>query len=206
MKTLIGIIALLLGVPPLARAGNDPIQGQFYFFAAPIVSNTQYYYNPHASPACYAVLQPPTSCYLTAVGGTNTGFGGEVIAHDRAGAGVELGYAGPDWSFSGNGAVGVGSANGSYHFFGTKSRRRIDPFATGGYSLYFGQRTTFKSGFNFGGGVNFWLIKHVALRSEIRYQGGIGTFDTRGPQHQRSAHLCSAIYPQSKWRAQSPGG
>lgn len=180
MKTLILGLALLLMAPALVRAGNDPIKGQFYFFTAPIVSNTQYYANPQASPACYAVLKPgelpPTNCNLTAVGGTNTGFGGEVITHDRVGVGIELGYAGPDWSFSGNGAVGVGSANGSYHFFGTKGRTRIDPFATAGYSLYFGQRTTIKSGFNLGGGVNFWLIKHVALRSEIRYQGGIGTF------------------------------
>jgi hypothetical protein len=177
MKTLIGIIALLLTVPPLVRAGNDPIQGQFYFFTAPIVSNTQYYYNPHASPACYAVLQPPASCYLTAVGGTNTGFGGEVIAHDRIGVGIELGYAGPDWSFSGNGAVGVGSANGSYHFFGTNTRRRFDPFATGGYSLYFGQRTTFQSGYNLGGGLNIWLLKHAAVRLEVREQAGINRFD-----------------------------
>jgi len=181
MKTLMLGGALLLMAPALVWAGNDPIQGQFYFFTAPIVSNTQYYFNPQASPACYAVLKPPENCYLTAVGGTNTGFGGEVLVRKGVGVGIELGYAGPDWSFSGNGAVGVGSANGSYHFFGKKSRRRIDPFATGGYSLYFGQRTTFKSGFDFGGGVNFWLIKHVALRSEIRYQGGIGNFDGFSP-------------------------
>ena len=181
MKTLTLGLALLLMGPALVRAGNDPIQGQFYFFTAPIVSNTQYYYNPHASPACYAMLQPPASCYLTGVGGTNTGFGGEVLARKGVGAGIELGYAGPDWSFSGNGAVGVGSANVTYHFFGNKSRRSIDPFATGGYSLYFGQRTTFESGSNFGGGINFWLIKHVALRSEIRYQGCINGFDGYSP-------------------------
>jgi opacity protein-like surface antigen len=184
MKVLIATVALLLTVSPLVRAekgdGNS-VQGQFYFFTAPIVSNSQYYFNPQASPACYAVLMPPANCYLTAVGGTNTGFGGEVLVRNGVGVGVELGYAGPDWSFSGNGAVGVGSANGSYHFFGNKGRRRIDPFATGGYSLYFGQRTTFKSGFNFGGGVNFWLVKHVALRSEIRYQGGINYFDGFSP-------------------------
>jgi opacity protein-like surface antigen len=184
MKILIATAALLLTVPTLVQAGNadeNSLQGQFYFFTAPIVSNTQYYFNPQASPACFGVFQPgqlpPANCTLTAVGGTNTGFGGEVLVRKGVGVGVELGYAGPDWSFSGNGAIGVGSANGSYHFFGNKSRRRIDPFATGGYSLYFGQRTTFKSGLNLGGGVNFWLIKHVALRSEIRYQGGIGTFD-----------------------------
>jgi hypothetical protein len=179
MKTLILGLALLLMVPALVRAGDDPIQGQFYFFTAPIVSNTRSSFNPFAGPACRGPFNgqlPPASCFSTAVGGNNTGFGGEVLARKGVGVGIELGYAGPDWSFSGNGAVGVGSANATYHFFGNKSRRRIDPFATGGYSLYFGQRTTFKSGFNFGGVVNLWLIKHVALRSEVRYQGGIDTF------------------------------
>jgi hypothetical protein len=164
MRILIATAALLLTVPTLAQAGNadgSSVHGQFYVFTAPIVSNTQYYWNyPY-----------------TAVGGNNTGFGGEVLVRKGVGVGVELGYAGPDWSFSGNGAIGIGSANGSYHFFGTKSRSRVDPFATGGYSLYFGQRTTFKSGFNFGGGVNIWVVKHAALRLEVRGQGGINTFD-----------------------------
>jgi hypothetical protein len=179
VKTLVATAALLLTVPPLLWAGNaddNSVHGQFYIFTAPIVSNTQYYFNPQASRACYEVLRPPANCYLTAVGGTNTGFGGEVLVRKGVGVVVELGYAGPDWSFSGNGAIGVGSANGSYHFFGNKSRRRIDPFATGGYSLYFGQRTTFTSGFNFGGGVNIWVLKHAALRLEIRGQGGINDF------------------------------
>jgi len=181
MRTLVGIIAMLLAVPPLVRAGHESVQGQFYFFTAPIVSNTQYYFNPQAPPACYGVFKPgeaqPANCNLTAVGGTNTGFGGEVITHGRIGVGLELGYAGPDWSFSGNGAVGVGSVDGSYHFLGTNTRRRFDPFATGGYSLYFGQRTTFQSGYNLGGGLNIWLVKHVAVRLEVREQAGINGFE-----------------------------
>jgi opacity protein-like surface antigen len=148
--------------PALVWAGNadDSPQGQFYFFTAPIVSNTQYYSNPP----------------YTKVGGNNTGFGGEVLFHKGVGVGIELGYAG-DWSFSGNGsAVGVGSLDASYHFIGNKSRRRVEPFATGGYSLYYGERTTTQSGFNLGGGVNLWVIKHAALRLEVRYQGGINGF------------------------------
>jgi hypothetical protein len=152
------------------------VQGQFYFFTAPIVSNTQYIYHYFSSPACREG-PPPASCWSTGSGGSNTGFGGEVLGRNGLGAGVELAYAGPDWSFSGSGAIGVGSANVSYHFLAYKDRKRIDPFATGGYSLYFGQRTTFVSGYNLGGGMNFWVLKHVALRSEIRYQGGINAFD-----------------------------
>lgn len=171
MRKLIATAALLLSVPPLVRAGNadgNSVQGQFYFFTAPIVSNTQYI-------NVFRPLEPVT--FSTKVGGNNTGFGGEVLVHKGVGVGVELGYAGPDWSFDGSGAVGVGSVDMTYHFFGNKSRRRLDPFATGGYSLYFGQRTTFQTGFNFGGGVNIWVIRHAALRLEVREQGGINNFD-----------------------------
>ena len=180
MRILIATAALLLPVPALARAGNadeNSVQGQFYFFTAPIVSNTRYYYNPQNTTVCYPGVSEPQPCPFTAVGGTNTGLGAEVLVRKGVGMGVELGYAGPNWNFDKSG-LGVGSVDASYHFFGTKSRRGLDPFATGGYSLYFGQRTTFQSGFNLGGGVNLWLIKHVALRSEILFQGGINRFNS----------------------------
>ncbi|MGA2611397.1 MAG: hypothetical protein ABSH01_28455 [Terriglobia bacterium] len=181
MKTLIATVALLFTVSPLVRAGNadgNSVQGQFYFFTAPIVSNTQYYFNRAYSGVVFTPGEPvPANYYLTAVGGNNTGFGGEVLVHKGLGVGVELGYGGPDWSFDGDGAVGVGSIDATYHFFGNKSRRRVEPFATGGYSLYYGQRTTTQNGFNFGGGVNLWVIKHAALRLEVREQGGINYFD-----------------------------
>ena len=179
MRKLIATVALLLTVPALVRAGNadgNSVQGQFYFFTAPIVSNTQY----------INVFNPPEPVTTkTKVGGNNTGFGGEVLIGkgiDKAlGVGVELGYAGPGWSFDGNGAVGVGSIDASYHFLGKKNRRKVEPFATGGYSLYYGQRTTTQSGYNLGGGVNLWVIKHAALRLEVRYQGGINYFDGFSP-------------------------
>jgi hypothetical protein len=43
MKKLIPTAALLLVAPALVWAGNagDSVQGQFYFFTAPIVSNTK---------------------------------------------------------------------------------------------------------------------------------------------------------------------
>jgi len=162
--------------PTLALAGNGdgPVQPQFYFFTAPIVSNTQYYFNWAHLSACGSALPPPASyCNTTARGGNDTGFGGELLGRRGFGMGIELGYAGPDWSFSGNGAVGVGSVNGSYHLFGRQSRRKVDPFVSGGYSVYFGDRTRLPSGFNVGGGLNLWFIKHAALRLEIRGQDGI---------------------------------
>ena len=179
MKTPILAMILLLMPPALALAGNgdDFLQPQFYFFTAPIVSNARYHFDYSPNPACYGPVSPPLSeCYTTSRGGNNTGFGGELLGRKGLGVGIELGYGGPAWKFDGDGAVGVGSVNGSYHFFGGRSRRRVDPFVSGGYSLYFGQRTTFQSGFNVGGGVNLWFVKHAALRLEVRDQDGINRF------------------------------
>jgi hypothetical protein len=179
MKRLIAAVVLLLMAPALSRAADEgnSLHAQFYFFTAPIVSNTQYTFNP----ACIGMVFPPgqplpANCNLTRVGGNNTGFGGEVLGDKGVGVGLEFGYAGPDWSFDGGGAVGVGSLDATYHFFGNRNRRKVEPFATGGYSLYYGQRDTLQSGYNVGGGVNIWFIKHAALRLEVRYQGGIDRF------------------------------
>jgi hypothetical protein len=177
VRELIFSTILFLMPPTLALAGNgdNPLQPQFYFFTAPIVSSTQYTFN-FASPACH-VLTPPPICNTTARGGNNTGFGGELLGRNGLGVGIEFGYGGPNWSFNGNSAVGAGSLNVSYYFLGTHSRRRVDPFVSGGYSLYFGNRTEFQSGFNVGGGVNLWFARHAALRLEIRDQDGINHFD-----------------------------
>ena len=183
MKKLVPELVLALSFPVsvLAQNSNSSVHPEFYAFTAPIVSNTQYYFSPNASPACFGVFQPgqqpPANCNRTAVSGNNTGFGLDLLLRHGLGVETEVAYAGPGWSFNGNGAVGVGSVDASYHFLGAKSRKRLDPFAAGGYSLYFGQRTTFGSGTNLGAGTNFWVLKHVALRSEIRFQGGIDTFD-----------------------------
>lgn len=182
MKKLVPALVIALSFPAsvLAQESDGSVHGEFYAFTAPIVSNTQYYFNPNASPARRGPFQPeqppPANCNLTAVGGNSTGFGLELLLHKGLGVQTELGYAGPDWSFSGNGAVGLGSVDAAYHFLGAKSRKRLAPFAAGGYSLYFGQRSTFGSGYNLGAGTNFWVLRHVALRSEIRFQGSINTF------------------------------
>jgi len=182
VKTLFLATILWLMPPTLALAGNSdsPVQPQFYFFTAPIVSNARYYFNWAHLSACGSALPPPLSyCTATARGGTNTGFGGELLGRKGLGVGIELGYGGPDWSFSGVGAFGVGSVNASYHFFGRHSHRRLDPFVSGGYSLYFAGNEMFQSGFNVGGCVNLWFIKHAALRLEIRDQDGLNHFGSQ---------------------------
>lgn len=169
------VLALSFPAPVLAQESDRAVHGQFYAFAAPLVSNTQYYLNPNAGPGCFGP-QPPANCTTTARGGNNTGFGLDLLFNDGLGVQTELAYAGTDWKFSGNNAVGIGSVDLSYHFLRPKKPGKVDPFAAGGYSLYFGQRTTFDTGYNFGGGTNFWLLKHVALRTEVRFQGGIDGF------------------------------
>lgn len=179
MRRFLSGMALLLSFPALvlAQKSEGSVHAEVYGFTGPIVSNTQYYTNPNADPACFIVHQQgepfPSNCTTTAVGGNNTGFGLELLLNKGWGVQTEIGYAGSDWSFSRDFAVGIGSIDATYHFFGAKNDRRLDPFAAGGYSLYFGDRTRFENGGNLGAGVNYWVLKHVAVRSEIRFQAGI---------------------------------
>jgi len=179
MKRLIATAALLLLAPSLVSAQNPdhPYRAQGYFFVGPIVSNTRYVVNPDYYGTVFTSGEPlPPDLFFHERGGANIGFGGEVFVYKGLGVGAEAGYAGPDWSFDGNGAVGVGSIDASYHFFRKKNHRKVEPFATGGYSLYFGDRTAFQHGYNLGGGVNLWVAKHAALRLEVRDQGHINYF------------------------------
>jgi hypothetical protein len=90
------------------------------------------------------------------------GGGGEKIFGPGIGVGGELGVLGP-WS-NYRSALGVFSVNGSYHFF--RDRPKLDPFVTGGYTLFFRSGTANLG--NFGGGVNYWLGERLALRAEVR--------------------------------------
>ncbi|MBZ5560941.1 MAG: hypothetical protein LAP13_00815 [Acidobacteriia bacterium] len=181
MRKLVATLGLLLLVPAMAPAqeAEHPSRGQGYVFLAPIVSNARYVF----SPACYGVVfppgqPPPADCFSHKRGGVNAGFGGEVFVYRGLGVGTEFGYAGQDWSFGSNG-IGVGSVNGSYHF---SRQKKAEPFVTGGYSLYFGDRTAVQNGYNLGGGANLWVSKHAALRLEVRNQGNINQFHSQFTQ------------------------
>ncbi|MGD0223349.1 MAG: hypothetical protein ABSF71_13515 [Terriglobia bacterium] len=181
MKKLIATVAILLMVPTLAPAQNadHPYRAEGYFFIGPIVSNTRDVFNPAYAGVVFTDGEPaPANLFFHAVGGASTGFGGEAFVSGGLALGGEVGYAGPDWSFSGGSAVGIMSPDVSYHFF-PKKCRRVEPFATGGYSLYFGDRRATQSGFNFGGGVNLWVAKHAAVRLEVRNQGSIDYFHSQ---------------------------
>jgi hypothetical protein len=124
--------------------------------------------------------------YVFAGGGTHgmgltTGFGGEGYIYRGLGLGAELGAAG-GFSDSLNKLIGLGSADASYHFFPKQMRRNVAPFVTGGYSNFFGHNThvgtgfwghkpLMTQGFNLGGGVDVFAMKHLGVRFEVRYFG-----------------------------------
>jgi hypothetical protein len=101
-------------------------------------------------------------------GGSNAtlhfGVGGERLVYKGLGAGGEIGYVGSMTDLSAG--IGVGSGNASYHFKTAASSGKLDPFLTGGYSLAF--RSDVASGFNVGGGVDYWFKERLGLRVEVR--------------------------------------
>jgi hypothetical protein len=179
MKELV-VTAVLLFMAPAwvaAQDGRSAIRGEAFVFIAPLVSNTQYVFNPVYAGVVFPIDTPaPSNLFFQKRGGVNTGFGGEVFIYKGLGVGAEAGYAAPNWSFNGNDGLGVVSLDASYHFFNNKNHKRLEPFISGGYSLYYGERTETESGVNVGAGVNLWFAKHAALRLEIREQDHINYF------------------------------
>jgi hypothetical protein len=157
---------------------TETLPGAPHRLYASLASNTRHVFNP----ACYGTVfppgqPPPASYFFQEAGGMNTGFGGEVFVHRGLAVGGEIGYAAPQWNFSGSSALGMLSPDVSYHFLGRGNRRKVDPFVIGGYTLYVGDRTATQSGFN------LWATKHAALRLEVRNQDHIASF------HSQSTHF-----------------
>ncbi len=101
-----------------------------------------------------------------APGGGNAqqiGGGGDVFVYKGLAAGGELGYLYTSEAFTYG--VGLFSANGSY-YFNRKASARFSPFVSAGYSLAF--RSSSENLYNFGGGVTWWMARHVGLRFEFR--------------------------------------
>jgi hypothetical protein len=97
--------------------------------------------------------------------GLHAGIGGEGIIHKGFGVGGEIGYvrpveSGPDVGY------GLLSINSSYHFMNVSRSRRLVPFATGGFSLFFSRVSAL--GGNFGGGITYWFKDRIGVRLEAR--------------------------------------
>jgi opacity protein-like surface antigen len=157
VRQLFATAVLLIMVPALASAQDTdhPPRGQGYFFVGGATHQM----------------------------GVTAGFGGEVYISRGLGAGLEVGTAGINTSTNGNpNWIGLGSADLSYHFFPKKIEGHAAPFLTGGYTNFFGQDVVpygpgpespdhFTTGYNVGGGVDFFATRHAGLRFDVRYYG-----------------------------------
>jgi hypothetical protein len=90
------------------------------------------------------------------------GVGFEVRLPAGLAAGAEAGVLS---NVERTGVVVIGSVNGYYHFIHKRSRK-LDPFITGGYTGIISDGSV--NAFNFGGGVNWWFVRHLGLKLEFR--------------------------------------
>jgi hypothetical protein len=148
MKTLIAKTALLFMLPALALAqdADHPYRGQGYFFFGMGTGTPSYYLHP----------------LIAHVGG-----GGEGFLYKGLGIGAEAGYA--SWGQGLYSSAWIASGDLSYHFGRHARPGRVDPFVLGG-PTFVGPTHVGRGSLagNFGGGANFWLAKHAALRVEFR--------------------------------------
>lgn len=154
MKVLVAVATVFIAAGQCAGAHDvNGSSGQGYVFFAPGLGNI----GPNRA-------------------NIHIGAGGEGFIYKGLAIGPEIGGVGP-WSTKSSGAklggfgdwvVGLGSANLSYHLLPKTSDRKLEPFVTAGYSLFF--RAGLSHGTNVGGGANVWLTKNIATRFEIRSQ------------------------------------
>ncbi len=127
-----------------------------------------------ALPACLlpaASAQRTDGYVFVAPGGVNGvdgagstlhfGGGGELGLPGGLGLGGELGALSPRGKVLSS--IGIASANAFFHF---GSKGKVDPYVTGGYSLFF--RSATGNGGNLGIGVNLWLLRSLGLKLEFR--------------------------------------
>lgn len=138
-KRIVGLSLLVL-IPKVALAqdSTESYKGQGYVF-----------YGPGRAPGGGAVQQ---------IGG-----GGEGFLYKGLAAGAELGYMFPAGGISDG--LGLFSLNGSYHL-NRRYEAKLSPFLGSGYSLAF--RSDHLNLYNFGGGVTWWMTKHLGVRLELR--------------------------------------
>lgn len=93
-----------------------------------------------------------------------TGVGGEGVFWKGISVGGDLSAVYP--LRCGSCVIGVANVNGGFHFNAGRADRKLEPFVTAGYSLFFRGETA--SGYNYGGGVVYWFKPKLGLRLEVR--------------------------------------
>ena len=151
MKTTALATLILALVPCLAQAQtSDESKGHGYVYFAPGVTAPE------------------------GEGTIHIGGGGEGFFSRYVGAGADVGYVAPYSSFSDG--IGIFSPNVVARFRPKGKENKVEPFVTGGYSLFFRDGTA--NGANLGGGVNWWFKERIGLRFEIRDSVLINTEET----------------------------
>src|ERR1017187_9931837 len=125
MKKLIATAVFLLIAPGWLPAGNSE---------NPVQGEAYFFAGPiyRGGPA-------------PAHGGFITGMGAEILFYKGLGVDADAGYV--------RGPTGTGAIDFAYHFL-SKGKRKVEPFALGGYSIY-SPGGTAEGGWNLGGGVNY---------------------------------------------------
>ncbi len=96
------------------------------------------------------------------MGGMSIGGGGNFRSSMGLGGGVDLSYLAP-WRAKGD---GIGALSPYFYYSYLKKGSKVEPFLSGGYTLFFRAGTA--NGINFGGGAHYWFSKKVGLKLEFR--------------------------------------
>ena len=156
MKTFLIHQLSLAAVLLLALTGS-PLQAQPEF-SGHVVAGPAWNTQPRLSPAPSRFGSPLPSGTRFLFGG-----GGEVRLSRVLAIGADaVGFSNPG---PGKSSVLL-SPNAYAHLLSSTNRLQLDPFLTGGYSVLF--RPGSKSGWNFGGGVNYWFSRRAGVRLEVR--------------------------------------
>jgi hypothetical protein len=169
MKTVIATLTLFLMAPVFASAQDTdhhyPWQGYYLFGFGTTTSPAN---AGNGNPAHYPTEQ--------------IAFGGEVISKPGLGLGFEMGWTHyaqyQPWERT-------PSLDVSFHF-PKVAHRKLEPFVQAGATLMYFQTSDSRgsAAANFGGGINYWFIKHVALRCDFKdFRQGIEPDATSYPNH-----------------------
>ncbi len=142
MNRLVGTV-LLIGLLPLSAAAQNSNYSKQdgYFYIAPGVR---------------------TGLHMDTVRATQGGGGAEGFVTPNLGAELDLG------ALKASDALWLGAFSPNFvaRFRVKNQEKRVEPFVTGGYTVFF--RSGSASGYNFGGGFHYWFSRHVGLRFEAR--------------------------------------
>lgn len=122
----------------------------------------------------------------------HVGFGGEGFFNRFVGISAEGGYVGG--SGASNSDAGIFSPNFVARFLAKDNKNKVEPFVTGGYTLFYHGETEarinsgfgysyfdvhrLRSGMNLGAGVNLWASDRIGVRFEFRDYILLGSYGT----------------------------